>query len=166
MRKIFLTAVLMLFPISVWAQSSQQVLSLTLKDIRGRQFSLSDYKRKVVLLNFWATWCPPCRTEIPELVKMKRQYHGQGLRIIGITNPPEKLSQVRRVVQKLRMNYRVAVGTKAIKALFTTSETLPLTVIIDQDGIIRDVVEGIMYPEEFDQKVQPLLGGRVDDGLL
>jgi cytochrome c biogenesis protein CcmG, thiol:disulfide interchange protein DsbE len=157
MRKIFLTAVLMLFPISVWAQSSQQVLSLTLKDIRGRQFSLSDYKRKVVLLNFWATWCPPCRTEIPELIKMQRQYRAQGLRIVGITYPPEKISEVRRLVRRLRMNYRVAVGTKATKALFTTSETLPLTVIIDQDGTVRDMVEGIMYPEEFDQKVKPLL---------
>jgi thiol-disulfide isomerase/thioredoxin len=157
MRKIFLTAVLMLFPISVWAQSSQQVLSLTLKDIRGRQFSLSDYKRKVVLLNFWATWCPPCRTEIPELIKMQRQYRAQGLRIVGITYPPEKISEVRRLVRKLGMNYRVAVGTKANKALFTTSETLPLTVIIDQDGTVRDMVEGIMYPEEFDQKVKPLL---------
>jgi len=157
MRKIFLTAVLMLFPISVWAQSSQQVLSLTLKDIRGRQFSLSDYKRKVVLLNFWATWCPPCRTEIPELIKMQRQYRAQGLRIVGITYPPEKISEVRRLVRKLGMNYRVAVGTKATKALFTTSETLPLTVIIDQDGTVRDIVEGIMYPEEFDQKVKPLL---------
>ena len=157
MRKIFLTAVLMLFPISVWAQSSQQVLSLTLKDIRGRQFSLSDYKRKVVLLNFWATWCLPCRTEIPELIKMQRQYRAQGLRIVGITYPPEKISEVRRLVRKLRMNYRVAVGTKANKALFTTSETLPLTVIIDQDGTVRDMVEGIMYPEEFDQKVKPLL---------
>ena len=157
MRKIFLTAVLMLFPISVWAQSSQQVLSLTLKDIRGRQFSLSDYKRKVVLLNFWATWCLPCRTEIPELIKMQRQYRAQGLRIVGITYPPEKISEVRRLVRKLGMNYRVAVGTKANKALFTTSETLPLTVIIDQDGTVRDMVEGIMYPEEFDQKVKPLL---------
>jgi thiol-disulfide isomerase/thioredoxin len=90
MRKIFLTAVLMLFPISVWAQSSQQGQSLTLEDIQGRRFSLSDYKRKVVLLNFWATWCPPCRTEIPELIKMQRQYRTQGLRIVGITYPPRE----------------------------------------------------------------------------
>jgi hypothetical protein len=88
---------------------------------------------------------------------MQRQYRAQGLRIVGITYPPEKISEVRRLVRKLGMNYRVAVGTKATKALFTTSETLPLTVIIDQDGTVRDMVEGIMYPEEFDQKVKPLL---------
>jgi thiol-disulfide isomerase/thioredoxin len=93
MRKIILTAVLMLFPVSVWAQSSQQAPTLVLKDIHGRQFSLSDYKGKVVLLNFWATWCPPCRTEIPELITMQRQYRAQGLRIIGITYPPEKISE-------------------------------------------------------------------------
>ena len=100
------------------------------------------------------------------MVGILKRFFARNAMDFAWVNPPEKLSQVRRVVQKLRMNYRVAVGTKAIKALFTTSETLPLTVIIDQDGIIRDVVEGIMYPEEFDQKVQPLLGGRVDDGLL
>ena len=68
---------------------------------------------------------------------------------------------MRRVVQKLKMNYRVAVGTKATMELFTTSETLPLTVIIDQDGMVRDMVEGIMYSDEFDQKVKPLLVARM-----
>ena len=161
MRKIMLTTVLLLLPMSVWAQSSLQAPTLVLKDIRGREFRLSDYKGKVVLLNFWATWCPPCRTEIPELVKMQSQYHAQGLRIIGITYPPEKISEVRRVVQKLKMNYRVALGTKATMEFFTTSETLPLTVIIDQDGMVRDMVEGIMYSDEFDQKVKPLLVARI-----
>jgi len=161
MRKIMLTTVLLLLPISVWAQSSLHAPTLVLEDIRGREFRLSDYKGKVVLLNFWATWCPPCRAEIPELVKMQSQYHAQGLRIIGITYPPEKISEVRRVVQKLKMNYRVALGTKATMEFFTTSETLPLTVIIDQDGMVRDLVEGIMYSDEFDQKVKPLLVARM-----
>jgi hypothetical protein len=59
------------------------------------------------------------------------------------------------------MKYRVAIGTKATKSLFTTSETLPLTVIIDQRGIVRDIVEGVMYADEFDQKVKPLLVARM-----
>jgi len=161
MRKIMMTSVLLLLPVSVWAQASKQAPILVVKDIRGREFRLSDYKGKVVLLNFWATWCPPCRTEIPELVKMQRQYHAQGLWIIGITYPPEKISQVPRLVQKLKMNYRVAVGTKATMEFFTTSETLPRTVIIDQDGMVRDIVEGIMYSDEFDLKVKPLLVARI-----
>ena len=157
MRNIILMASLVLVCLPTRGQSSKQTPPLALKDIRGRQFRLSDYKGKVVLLNFWATWCPPCRTEIPELIKMQRHNRAQGLRIVGITYPPEKTSEVRRFVRKLGVNYRVAMGTRATKALFTSSDTLPMTVIIDREGAVRDLIEGIMYTEEFDQKVKPLL---------
>jgi len=156
MRWLTLTSVVLLFSVSAVAQSSHQP-ALSLKDIQGRQLRLADYKGKVVLINFWATWCLPCRTEVPELVKMQRQYRAQGLRIIGITYPPEKIPEVRRFVRKLRANYRVAIGTKATKALFTSSETLPMTIVIDRKGAVREVIEGIMYEDEFDQKVRPLL---------
>ena len=158
MRQTTLTAaLLLLLSATALAQSSQQAPALNLKDTRGRQLSLSDYKGKVVLLNFWATWCPPCRAEIPDLIKLQKQYRDQGLRIIGITYPREKNSEVLRFIRKLGMNYRVARGTKATKAHFTSSGTLPMTVIIDRDGNVRDVVEGIMYESEFDEKVKPLL---------
>jgi hypothetical protein len=60
-------------------------------------------------------------------------------------------------VRALKINYRVAIGTRATKLLFTTRETLPMTVVIDRDGVVREVIEGIMYPDEFDEKVKPLL---------
>ena len=160
MRTIILTALLMLFSASAWAQSSQPAPPLALKDIHGRTFSLSSYRGKVVLLNFWATWCTPCRAEIPDLIKLQRQYRGQGLRIIGITYPPETIPDVTHFIRKLGMNYRVAMGTKASKALFASSETLPMTVVIDRDGSVRDVIEGIMYRDEFEQKVKPLLSAK------
>ncbi len=155
MRAVTLIIVLLLLSVSVVAQSSQQT-TLSLKDIHGRQFRLSDYNGKVVLLNFWATWCPPCRTEIPDLIKMQTQYRAQGLRLIGITYPPVKTSEVRRFMRRLGINYRIAIGTKATKALFTSSETLPMTIVIDRKGAMRDVIEGIMYADEFDKKVKPL----------
>jgi thiol-disulfide isomerase/thioredoxin len=168
MRVFILATVLLLIPVSVGAQSSQQT-TLSLKDIRGRQLRLADYKGKVVLINFWATWCLPCRAEIPDLIKMQRQYRAQGLRIIGITYPPENISEVRRFTQKLKVNYRVAMGTKATKSLFTSSETLPMTVVIDRDGVVRNMVEGIMYGEEFEQMVKPLLfspSGYIDKAAI
>jgi thiol-disulfide isomerase/thioredoxin len=157
MRKIILTALLLLASVSTLAQSSQQSASLTLRDIHGRPLSLADYKGKVVLINFWATWCPPCRQEIPDLTKLQRQYRNKGLQIVGITYPPETLSEVRGFARKLRMNYPIALGTKETKARFTSNETLPMTVVIDRDGVVRTVIEGIMYRDEFDQKVKPLL---------
>ena len=110
-----------------------------------------------MLINFWATWCIPCRTEIPDLVKLQRQYRSAGLRVVGITYPPEEVAEVRRFARSLRINYRIAIGTKATKALFTASETLPMTIVIDRDGQVREVIEGIMYEDEFDEKVKPLL---------
>ncbi len=142
---------------TVSAQSLQKPPNLILKDIRGRRIRLTDYKGKVVLVNFWATWCPPCRTEVPELVKWQREYRSRGLQVVGITYPPEKFSEVRRFVRKIRVNYPVALGSKATKLLFDPGETLPITIVIDRDGNVREVIEGILFPEEFEKKVKPLL---------
>jgi thiol-disulfide isomerase/thioredoxin len=131
--------------------------ALVLRDVKGRSLRLSDYKGKVVLLNFWATWCPPCRAEIPELVKWQRSYRDHGLQVIGITYPPQKLEEVRRFVRKTKVNYPVGLGTKEMKLLFSESEALPLTIVIGKDGSIRDIIEGILLPEEFEQKIKPLL---------
>ena len=159
MKRIVLTLLLLLLPTAASAQS-KQTPALSLRDINGRSFRLAEYKGNVVLVNFWATWCAPCRTEIPDLIKLQRQYRNQGLRIIGITYPPERRSEVQRFVRDLKVNYQIAIGSKATKALFTVSETLPLTVVIDRDGVVRDVIEGIMYSDEFDEKVKPLLDSK------
>lgn len=141
----------------VFAQTPAKAPALDLRDLEGRRLRLADYLGKVVLLNFWATWCPPCRTEIPELVRWQREYKDQGLQIVGVTYPPEKLHEVRRFVRKVKVNYPVALGSKETKLLFTDTDTLPMTMIIDSEGNARDVIEGIMFTEEFDEKIKPLL---------
>jgi cytochrome c biogenesis protein CcmG/thiol:disulfide interchange protein DsbE len=145
----------------VFAQAPAKAPPLVLTDLKGNRFRLEDYKGKVTLVNFWATWCPPCRTEIPELVRWQREYRTQGLQVIGITYPPQRLSEVRRFTRKTRVNYPVAIGSKATKMFFTSSDTLPMTVVIDSEGTVRDVIEGVVFPEEFDQKVKPLLTGEI-----
>jgi thiol-disulfide isomerase/thioredoxin len=157
MNAKIITAVLLLFaPIVALGQGSQPV-QLTLKDIQGRYIRLSDFRGKVVLVNFWATWCPPCRAEIPDLIRLQREYRSRGLRVIGVTYPPQKLAEVRRFVRSAKMNYPVGLGTKETKLLFTANETLPLTIVVGTDGRIRDIIEGILLPEEFEQKIKPLL---------
>jgi len=139
------------------SSAQQKAPNLALKDIHGKTFKLSDLRGHVVLVNFWATWCVPCRTEIPDLIKKQREYRRRGLRIIGITYPPQQLSQVRRFVRAVKVNYPIAMGSQATKRAFTTSETLPLTVIIDRRGNISGIIEGVMYEDEFERQVKPLL---------
>ena len=157
MNKKIIIAVLFLFvPIVTLGQDSQRA-QLRVKDIHGRDIRLSDYRGKVVLVNFWATWCPPCRTEIPDLIKLQRDYRSRGLQVIGVTYPPQTLAEVRRFVRRAKVNYPVGLGTKETKSLFTSSETLPTTIVIGTDGRIQDIIEGILLPEEFEQKIKPLL---------
>ena len=135
-----------------------------LRDVNGRAVRLSDYQGKVVLINFWATWCPPCRAEMPDLVRLQREHARQGLQIIGITYPPERKDQVRRFARSLKVNYPIILGTRQIKAQFSSDETLPLTVVIDRDGKVSEIISGILLPEEFDQKIKPLLMKNAEGG--
>ena len=156
LRSIVLGLLFITLP-SIATGQGNKAPALALKDLRGRNLRLGDYRGKVVLLNFWAIWCPPCRAEMPDLVKMQREYRSKGLQVIGVTYPPQTAAEVRRFVREFKVNYPVALGTKETKALFDRSETLPVTVIIDREGNVRDVIEGILLPKEFEQKIKPLL---------
>jgi thiol-disulfide isomerase/thioredoxin len=155
-KKVIVIAILFSSSFAGSAQTPRLAPTIRLKTIHGHVFSLEDFKGKIVLLNFWATWCPPCRQEIPELIKYQRTYRRQ-LQVVGLTYPPETLAQVRQFARQARLNYPIALGTKETKLRFASSETLPITVIIDAQGNVRDVIEGIMYQDEFDEKVKPML---------
>jgi thiol-disulfide isomerase/thioredoxin len=156
LKRIVFVVWLVTLPIIVAGQRGNAP-ALTLKDLRGRTVRLSDYRGKVVLLNFWATWCPPCRAEMPALIKWQQQYRGKGLQVIGITYPPTERPEVRRFIRSIKVNYPVLLGATKTKTLFDSGETLPITVVIDREGNIRERIEGILLDEEFEQKVRPLL---------
>jgi thiol-disulfide isomerase/thioredoxin len=155
-RALVFVVLLAALPAVASAQSSNAP-ALVLKDVRGRTVRLSDYKGKVVLLNFWATWCPPCRAEMPDLIKMQREYQSKGLQVIGVTYPPQTIREVRQFMRKLGVNYPIALGRKETKVLFDQTDTLPITIVIDREGNVHERIEGILLPEEFEQKIKPLL---------
>jgi len=156
-RSILFAAMLLLFSSSgVWGQEPIKP-QFTLRDLNGSTVRLRAYRGKVVLINFWATWCPPCRAEMPDLIRLQREYASHGLQIIGITYPPETKTRVQRFARSLKVNYPIILGTRQIRARFSSEETLPLTVVIDRDGKVTDIISGILLPEEFDEKIKPLL---------
>ncbi len=153
-RAVIMATLLIALSSLVLGQGKTPAPQLVLKDIEGRSVRLSDYKGKIVLLNFWATWCAPCRAEMPDLVKWQREYRKQGLQVIGVTYPPEELAEVRKFIKSIKVNYPIALGDKQTKALFDKGETLPITVVIDRKGMVREIIQGIIFPEEFEQKVK------------
>jgi len=130
--------------------------SLELKDLKGQTVKLGKYKGKVVLVNFWATWCAPCVAEVPELVKWQNE-HKDELQILGITYPPASLRKIRRFVRDHGINYPILLGSKATKRLFEPSDNLPITVIIDREGNIVDRIDGVIFVDEFETKIRPLI---------
>jgi len=109
----------------------------TLKDLQGRTVSLSDYRGKVLVLNFWATWCPPCRAEIPEFIAAYKDMKSRGLEILGLSldnAPPAKL---REWTEAVGINYPVALATPQIVEAYQPGDYVPTTIIIDAKGRIR-----------------------------
>src|SRR5271169_1384093 len=107
------------------AASGNLAPDFTVTDVDGRKLSLSDYKGKVVLLDFWATWCTPCRTEIPHFVEMQNKYGAQGFQVVGISMDDDA-KPVREFYKEHQMNYPVAVGDDKLAEQFGGVMGLPI----------------------------------------
>jgi peroxiredoxin len=94
---------------------------------------------------------------MPDLIKWQREYRRRGLQIIGVTYPPEDPAEIRKFIKSINVNYPIALGEKQTKAIFDEGETIPISVVIDKSGTVREVIQGIIFPEEFQQKIMPLL---------
>lgn len=134
--------------------------SFALRDLRGRTVKLESFRGKVVLLNFWATWCPPCRAEIPDLVALQTKYGEKGLQIVGVTCPPYTRAEVSKFVKRAKVTYPILFGAKGLAAKLTATDTLPVTLVLDRNGRVHATIEGTLTPEEVDEKILPLLDPR------
>jgi cytochrome c biogenesis protein CcmG, thiol:disulfide interchange protein DsbE len=127
-----------------------------LKDLKGKTVRLEDYKGKIVLINFWATWCAPCQSEMPELVKLQKKYRAKGLQILGVTYEPEKLRAVNRVALKFKINYPLLFGSEELSKQYKIEEVLPVTILVDREGKIQSQILGIIDTKDIEQKIAPL----------
>lgn len=128
----------------------------TLPQLDGQALRLSSYRGKVVLLDFWATWCDPCREETPHFVELQQKYGDRGLQIIGVSmdDSPEP---VRAFYQQFRMNYPVVMGTAKTGELYGGVLGLPIAFLITRDGRIYAKHIGATDPAVFEREIKSLL---------
>ncbi len=130
---------------------------LSLKDIEGVTRSLDEWKGKVILLNFWATWCPPCKREIPDFIEYQNHYGDAGLQIIGIgIDEPERIAEYSNT---MGINYPVLIATDSqmMSSWGNEQQVLPYSVIIDQTGEVRYIHRGELDQKVFDAEIKPLI---------
>ena len=130
-------------------------------DLSGRQISTAEFKNKVILVNFWATWCPPCREEIPDLIALQDKYRDQ-LQIIGVSQDSGSPEQVARFAQAHHMNYPVVMSTPEIERLFPNVYALPTSFLIDLEHRIAQKHVGLLNPSLTEIEMRSLAGMTVD----
>lgn len=128
----------------------------SLPELSGQQLTLSDYRGKVVLLDFWATWCEPCRQEIPHFVDLQNKYQHQGLQIIGVSMD-DGPQPVRDFYQQFRMNYLVVMGTADVAERYGGVLGLPVALLVGRDGRIYAKHIGATDMSVFEKEVVSLL---------
>lgn len=129
----------------------------TLKDLDGKEVSLSDFEGKVVIIDFWATWCPPCRKGIPELVELQEKYGAKGLSIVGISLDQGGVAPVRKFAEEYKINYPVVMGDEDVVSAYGNIQAIPTAFVIDRKGKIVDKHVGYADKAYFEKMIQPLL---------
>lgn len=136
----------------------RQAPDFSLTDLSGKKLVLSDYRGKVVVLDFWATWCDPCKQEIPHFIDMQKKYGPQGLQVIGVSMDDEE-PPVREFQQQFKMNYPVALGTPELADRYGGILGLPITFVIDRRGHIAARHIGATDVSVIEAEVNKLLAG-------
>ena len=129
------------------------------RDLSGKNLVLRDLRGKVVLLNFWATWCSPCLVEMPVFAKWQQQYGAQGLQVVGISMDDDS-APVRRLLAKMKLNYPIAMGDAALGERYGGVLGLPLTYLIDRDGTVRAQFQGETDANTIEKQLRPMLNQR------
>ena len=133
------------------------VPAFTVTDLDGRSFSSADWRGKVVIVNFWATWCAPCRAEIPDLVALQEKYR-DNLVIVGISEDEASVDVVKRFAEEHHVNYPVVMATASLREIFPGVMALPTTFVLDRDGKLAQKNVGMLNARATEASTRLLAG--------
>jgi cytochrome c biogenesis protein CcmG/thiol:disulfide interchange protein DsbE len=128
-----------------------------LKNASGSTMKMSDYKGKVVLIDFWATWCVPCRTEIPWFIEFAEKYKEDGLMVLGISMDKDGWPVITPYLETMKVNYPVVLGSKRVAYLYGDIDALPVTLLIDRSQRVAGIHVGLAKKKEIEDQIKRLL---------
>ncbi|MEJ7606580.1 MAG: TlpA disulfide reductase family protein [Bryobacteraceae bacterium] len=134
--------------------------AFALKDADGKTVNLSDYRGKVVLLNFWATWCGPCKIEIPWFIDFEQRYKDRGFAVLGVSMDEEGWELVKPYITQSKINYRILLGNETLGQLYGGVDSLPTTFLIDSSGKIVATHVGLVSKGTYEDEIRKLLDSK------
>jgi cytochrome c biogenesis protein CcmG/thiol:disulfide interchange protein DsbE len=137
--------------------SRKRAPEFELKDAQGKTVHLSDYAGRVVVLDFWATWCGPCKGTIPWLIELSEKYRSAGLTVIGISMDEDGWRVINPFVEKMRITYPILLGNKRSAYLYGDVESLPLAFFVDRNQHVAAIHVGAGSRSDFEKTVKLLL---------
>jgi cytochrome c biogenesis protein CcmG/thiol:disulfide interchange protein DsbE len=135
----------------------QTAPNFTLKDADGNPVHLTDYRGKVVLVNFWATWCGPCEVEIPWFVEFEQKYRDQGFAVLGLSMDDDGWKAVRPYIASHKINYRVMIASEVVSQQFGDIDSLPTSFVLDRQGRIATNHVGLIDKRDYQNEILKLL---------
>lgn len=130
--------------------------AFSFRDLEGKVFRLSDYRGKPVLVDFWATWCAPCRTSLPHLSTLQERYRNRGLVVVGLSLDDLDAHTVRRFAERMQLRFRIGMADERVLDLYGPIRSVPTTIFIDRKGRVVRRVAGYIDAETTDSYAQEL----------
>ena len=134
--------------------------AFTLVTLEGKKVSLSDYKGRPVLVNFWATWCAPCKLEMPWFEEFRAKYHGQGFEILGIAEDDAGKDEIEKAVKKINVSYPILLTDGKVAPAYGGVDYLPMSFYVDRSGVVEQETAGLASKDEVEANIKTLIAGR------